>query len=326
MRIVYYSEFPFHRTMLERPYKLGLHSSTMRSTWAEGAEELLNAKPDIVVFSDDVSDKIRAALSSRTIYVFTRHGFSSKNILRKILRRCSIVCVSSDWVKSDICQRYLPPLPEIWVTGFTATDIMWERLNVTRQRDQRSHVLYAPTWDPNLSAHPVVGTSWAREWLTNPQNKLIVKFHPHSVRLERDWVREWLALAKAYPRQLAIPDPDSNIYSFMSEADLLITDTSSVMFYWLALDRPVILVDPKGDHNYWLVDLQGPEWTWRDMGWNVNNAASLLDAIQEAFKHPHRHSNKREVYRQRVFGDHFDGKASQRLVDNLDKLAQSKTI
>ncbi len=122
-----------------------------------------------------------------------------------------------------------------------------------------------------------------------------------------------------------MPHPDTNIYEFMATADILITDTSSVMFYWLAVDRPLILVDPDpGTAKGQFFDPEGPEWHWRDMAHRVTNAGELREAIETCVDGPDSRKEIREVYRTRVFGNRFDGKASERLVGKLVELAQAR--
>jgi len=318
----FYCQHPFHRAMLEEAYQHARASTSLAPHWVERAQHLVAARPRIVVYANTVEDDIRAALSPETLYVFTRHGFSSKHWLAQCLRSCDAACVSSEWVAEDHGRRYCIPPLGYWVTGFPATDALWRNRLEMAPAPGYTTLLYAPTWSPTLSAHPVIGTAWAREWLRPPGRRLIVKLHPHVARGQPDWVAPWNAIRDEFRDRVKFPDADENIYALMPMADLLLSDASSTAFYWLALDRPVVLVDPQppeGDERF---DPEGPEWTWRDMGPRVTRLEELLPALMGAHADPEAYAAQRRVYRDRLYGDLFDGNASARLAARLSRLAE----
>jgi len=219
-------------------------------------------------------------------------------------------------------QRYGERSEKFWVTGFTATDVLWENLQAPPPQGAGRTILYAPTWQPELSAHSVVGTHWSREWLEQGNHRIIVKLHPHTGKVQKQNILDWFNLKQAFPNQVVVPHPDTNIYDLMARSDILVTDTSSVMFYWLAVDNPVILVDPAQASGRFF-DPDGPEWQWRDMGHRVSDSEGLVRAIRTCVDRPDEHKGRRDNYRSRVYGDLFDGKASERLVTKLVELVQA---
>jgi hypothetical protein len=315
--IAFYCRYPFHEAMVRRPFEICRDRLNLPAVMASGDEDLIEAAPGIIVTADHVPDETRQKLAAVPKIVFTRHGFSSKNYLGWILERCDIVCVSSQWVKSDLQKRYPNASPEYWVTGFTALDGMWARLQ-QRNETKATTLLYAPSWNEGLTAHEVIGTSWAKDWLAGGNRRLLVKLHPHT---DGASLRDWLKTAGSSPEQIELLNPDSDVYSIMPEADMLMTDISSTMFYWLALNRPVVLVDPIADKDHPFFDPKGYEWTWRDMGHRAGNAQEVLRALADSELHPNRHARQRRLYRSRVFGQRFDGKASERLAAKIAELA-----
>jgi hypothetical protein len=290
--------------------------------WVEQTQDLVAARPRIVVYANTVQDDVREALPRNALYVFTRHGFSSKNWLVQCLRSCDAACVSSEWVAEDLERRYGVPPMGYWITGFPATDALWRNHLEIAPTPACTTLLYAPTWSEGLSAQPVIGTDWARDWLHDQTHRLIVKLHPHTAAVQPHWVMSWIAVKNEFRGRVLVPDPDENIYGLMPMADLLLSDTSSTPFYWLALDRPVVLVDPQlpeGDERF---DPEGPEWTWRDMGPRVTGVQELLPALMAAAAEPAAYSAQRRVYRDRLYGDLFDGNASARLAARLSQLAE----
>jgi hypothetical protein len=318
----FYCQHPFHRAMLEEAHRHAQALPNLAPIWTERGQDLVNASPRIVVYANTVEDDVRAALPRETVYVFTRHGFSSKNWLAHCLRSCDAACVSSDWIAEDHARRYGAPPLGYWVTGFPATDALWRNHLEIAPAPGQTTLLYAPTWSPGLSAHPLIGTNWAREWLREPTHLLMVKLHPHSEVVRPDWATAWFGLRDEFPGRVCIPQTHLNIYALMPRADLLLSDASSVFFYWLALNRPVVLVDPQppeGDERF---DPEGPEWTWRDMGPRVTRLEELLPALMGAHADPEAYAAQRRVYRDRLYGDLFDGNASARLAARLSRLAE----
>jgi hypothetical protein len=318
----FYCQHPFHRAMLEEAHRHAQALPDLAPSWTERGQDLVDASPRIVVYANTVEDDVRAALPRETVYVFTRHGFSSKNWLAHCLRSCDAACVSSDWIAEDHARRYGAPPLGYWVTGFPATDALWRNHLEIAPAPGQTTLLYAPTWSPGLSAHPLIGTNWAREWLREPTHLLMVKLHPHSQVVRPDWATAWFGLRDEFPGRVCIPHTHLNIYALMPRADLLLSDASSVVFYWLALNRPVVLVDPQppeGDERF---DPEGPEWTWRDMGPRVTRLEELLPALMGAHADPEAYAAQRRVYRDRLYGDLFDGNASARLAARLSRLAE----
>ncbi len=159
--------------MLERPFRLGSTRDRLECLWIDDRQVLADADADFVVSADRVPDIVTGCLSPHTKYVFTRHGFSTKNWLGSCLKACDHACVSSDWVRDDLSERYGEPPEKFWITGFTATDVLWEMLQGAHPRSRTTTILYAPTWQPELSAHSVVGSDWARDWLQVPDRQIV---------------------------------------------------------------------------------------------------------------------------------------------------------
>jgi hypothetical protein len=108
----------------------------------------------------------------------------------------------------------------------------------------------------------------------------------------------------------------------MSMADVLISDASSVPFYYLAFDRPIILINnPKRFDEPRFFDPDGPEWVWRDMATQIDDAAALPGALHRCIEHPEELAERRSFYRERIFGEFTDGRAAIRIARKLRALA-----
>jgi hypothetical protein len=68
-------------------------------------------------------------------------------------------------------------------------------------------------------------------------------------------------------------------------------------------------------------DPRGFEWSWRDMGTQVDSVEDLPAAVSAALSNPQLNADRRAHYRTLLFDDLTDGKAVERLCHNVEELA-----
>lgn len=158
-------------------------------------------------------------------------------------------------------------------------------------------ILYAPTFPPKYTSAPdlfqtIRGLKNRFQWL--------IKFHP---LMNRDVQQQYQKLRNT---NFIICD-DLNIINYMAVADLLITDTSSVAYEFLAFDRPII--------TYRAIARQ-------DKGINIIAAEELIGAIDRAIAEPQEFSENRAKYRNKIH-PYADGKSSQRVISSIEKIIES---
>jgi CDP-glycerol glycerophosphotransferase (TagB/SpsB family) len=134
-------------------------------------------------------------------------------------------------------------------------------------------------------------------------------------------MRTWQEAAAGNPDKVIVMDADADIYSTFPFTDVLVTDASSVMFYFLATDRPAVLVtNPRRFDDMAYFDPEGPEWLWRDFAVEIDRASDLPDAVRRCLERPDEHADRRAFYRTRVFGTLTDGRAAQRIAERVSRL------
>jgi len=105
---------------------------------------------------------------------------------------------------------------------------------------------------------------------------------------------------------------DFDITPYLHAADLLISDTSSVIYEFMLLDKPVISYKTQSRLN---------------KGMNITDPTVLRDAIDWSLANPGNHYEQRKKHIQEI-NPYLDGKISQRLIMNLienkDKLSSVK--
>ncbi|MCH7550533.1 MAG: CDP-glycerol glycerophosphotransferase family protein [Proteobacteria bacterium] len=131
----------------------------------------------------------------------------------------------------------------------------------------------------------------------------------------------WGRLAARDPHVHLIADPAMDIAPYLLSADVLVSDASGVIFQYLALDRPIVLItNPERAKDTAHYDAEAIEWRWRDVGEEITNVADLAAAVDRALADPGKRAGKRAEYRKLLFDDLTDGGAVRRIVEEVSGL------
>ncbi|WP_249523114.1 CDP-glycerol glycerophosphotransferase family protein [Modestobacter marinus] len=122
-----------------------------------------------------------------------------------------------------------------------------------RPAGQRPTVLYAPTWEggqPSMaySSVPTHGEALVRS-LTGAGLRVVYRAHPRTGANRRDVAEADAALRRVFDEPAvqatgSVLDPGGPLTEAFSDADLLITDVSSVAVEWLPTGRPLVVTEP----------------------------------------------------------------------------------
>lgn len=112
-------------------------------------------------------------------------------------------------------------------------------------------VLYAPTWEGFYAASDYcslspIGVQAVRALVAAGRYRVLFKPHPASGQRRADVplaIQEITELLQDGPHAVLPPGPDA-LYDAMEEADVLLTDVSSVLSDWLATGRPYLVTNP----------------------------------------------------------------------------------
>lgn len=94
---------------------------------------------------------------------------------------------------------------------------------------------------------------------------------------------------------------DHDITPYLHAADVLISDTSSVFYEFMLLNKPVISYKTQSRF---------------DKGINISDPTILRDAIDWSLKNPLAHSEQRKAHLKEI-NPYLDGRISERLIDRL---------
>ena len=155
-------------------------------------------------------------------------------------------------------------------------------------------VLYAPTFSKeHESATNLLNT--IPELMSNDEFWLF-KFHE---LMDREVVKRFEALSGKNSRLII----NEEITPYLHAADVMISDTSSVVYEFMLLDKPVITFRTQARE---------------DKGINIKKASELRDALNRSFRNPQEFHEQRMRHLQEI-NPALDGRISERLFEKLEE-------
>ncbi len=323
MRVGIYLHYPFHAKIFKTTVSAVANEHECLTT--SHPLELVRFRPHVVLAAEDISYLHLRAHLPKTIFVHTRHGLASKGIPERSFRAADYVCVTSDQVKEDFLRRGIRPRRGYWTIGYIQMDNLLASPRPTLIPPGRKVILYAPTWHHGLSSLPLLGPR-AVELIkgASPDAFLVIKPHPHVQQGVNPTLSPWMQTlreaASGRDDVHLIEDRSEDIMPWLKAADVMVTDASSVQLEYLALDRPLVLINNPERFASKHYDPEGYEWAWRKMGQQVDDLETLPATVANALENPATGAAGRAVYRDRLFGNTADGRAGERLVAQLRTL------
>lgn len=166
-----------------------------------------------------------------------------------------------------------------------------EKESLLKAHGKKRLVLYAPTFSPSLTSLPHIRES-LRQLVREKDVLLLVKLHPLT---RPEWVEAYKQLAEE--EEHILWRDDHNVTKYQLMADLMISDTSSTVYEFLLLDKPVITLRNVAKQIYW-VDIQRPE--------------ELCDAYETALGDEVYHQKRRWIIEN--YDPYTDGKVGERML------------
>jgi CDP-glycerol glycerophosphotransferase (TagB/SpsB family) len=322
MRVGFFVYLPFHRPILEPTH----------DAVAARAQALLSADPEaLVAFAPDVlvmAGHARLEFFRRrlpgVLAVNVRHGLVTKGVLKRLPRRRSArwfdyVCVGAETGLKSYERNQVTPR-EYWHTGYPQLDPLFRRdpPPALPLDPAKPTVLYAPTWNLGLSSAVMVGPQLVDLIRRKaPCVNVIIKPHPVIGDWRPRWMAWWARLAATEPGVVLVRETHADITPYMLAADVLISDASSAIFEFLALDRPIVLVtNPRHRADPAYVP-DSNLWAWRDVGIEVRDVERLPEAVAQALTGADMHGERRRHYAQILFGPFTDGENHLRVAEKI---------
>ena len=280
--------------------------------------------PDLVFVANRQAVNLRKLFPTAK-FVYTRHGLISKNFVYDAARSCDFVCVSSEDQQKQFVEEGKFREEKVWVTGYSQMDPLFRDEPPTVElplRPDHKCVLYAPTFTRGLSSIPMMLPHMTKAFFNEMKDvDFVIKTHPLTQKTSGEWVIKLQEIAQTFEHVHLVDDIAADIVPLLSGADVLISDVSSVMFQFLALDRPIIALNNPDRLQVKEYDPSGIEWRWRDMATEINNMIDLSATIKACLSDPSKNKKIRETYRNSLFGTMTEGKTGERVLGYVQKLS-----
>ena len=297
-----------------------------------GEENLIDGKADIIFFANpnDIAKDIKS------ITIFLEHGIGTKSTsFYKTIEYFDIYITEGSQKYNTLKTLYPQYEYKLANVGFSKFDEIINFSNEDKEKlfnkykldTNKKTILYAPTFFP--SSIEKMADDFPNEF--NDCN-IIVK--PHYLTYERKRYKKQLNKFykwEQYNNCVVMPLSEYNLVPFLAISDIMISDESSAMFEFAALNKPVV------SNRYFKL-----RWSYYLMPWkltkridkskefyrtildNANNYEETINYTKEALSNPRKLEDKRLKFSKDLCGD-IDGKVSNRIYNVvLNKIKSGK--
>ncbi len=186
--------------------------------------------------------------------------------------------------------------PKLDIYGTEKAKYEAEKQLLLEQNNASKVLLYAPTFSPKLTSAPHLVEQIKSLAKNYPDYLILLKFHP---LMAENWLEVYRKLAQETPN--IIFETEKNIIKFLLMADIMISDTSSVIYEFLLLDKPVITFKNISDNIVW------------ENSFDYNQLESLVasNLTEDPFS-----KTRKEIYNN--YHPYNDGKSAERMVKAVE--------
>ena len=285
--------------------------------------QLLEFDPHVVVVAESHASILRSFLPE-SLLVHVRHGLISKRTAAFGSRVADYICVTNEEMKEWYLNNGGIPRKGFWITGFSQMDPLFRGDSLPLPfplTEGKPVVLYAPTWNHEFTSAGMLGARLVDLVRAGcPDCSIIIKPHPVLFQREPQWIETWRDLSHAHEGVFLVDDASADIAAYLLSADLLVSDASTVIFQYLACDRPIVLITNPERFSSPFYDPEGIEWKWRDVGVEIKNVEALPKAIRTSLADNDARRERRAFYRRKLFGNMTDGRAGKRIAGEIGRL------
>ena len=233
--------------------------------WTNSIQKVYDFSPEVIYVPGNI---VPYYLSGVKIQVF--HGYAAEKKDHWVIRRY----FDTYFTQGPYFTRKFKQLSlkygdfEVLETGWTRQD--WischrsdfenEKVVLLEKYGKKQIVLYAPTFSPKLTSLPLIKDALIK--LAKEKDILLMmKFHPLT---SQQWIDEYRQLAEEHDNIIFVDD--FSVTKYMLMADVMISDTSSTIYEFLLLNKPVITLRAISKDIYWK---------------NIDDPEELCDAFEQ---------------------------------------------
>lgn len=171
-----------------------------------------------------------------------------------------------------------------------------DKNNLLEKFKAKKIILYAPTFSPKLTSAPYL-TEEIKALSENKDFLILMKFHP---LMDENWLAVYKEIADKTNN--IIFETEKNIVKFLLMADILVSDTSSVIYEFLLLDKAVVSFKNISETILWENSLDYSE---------------LIPLVEKNLTTDPFAKERKFIFEN--YHPYNDGKSAQRMVDAVEK-------
>jgi CDP-glycerol glycerophosphotransferase (TagB/SpsB family) len=263
-------------------------------------ETVLNCVDDVIKFNPVASfipgNVIPRFIPGIKVQVF--HGLEWKKKGHFVIRDCfDLYCthgIASTVRFQELAKKH--QFFDVKETGWPKLDNLFNTPKEEYFSDKKPTILFAPTFSPSLTSAPYLYEQITTLVNENKYNWL-VKFHP---KMDEKWIKLYSQLSCD---NLKIIE-SANINSLLQSADIMVSDTSSVIGEFALLGKPVISLNNSQPGNY-LINITEAKELPHALEVALSPSAALISAINHYADELHPYN---------------DGKSSLRILEAVEDI------
>lgn len=226
------------------------------------------------------------------------HGLEWKKKGHFVIRNCfDLYCTHGDATTikfKELAKQH--GFFDVVETGWPKLDYLFTINPAEHFRNQKPKIIYAPTFSPSLTSAPALVEEIKTLVAKNSYN-WIVKFHP---KMAPEWIKEYKAIKADNFKVVESCD----INELLQWADIMVSDTSSVIGEFSLLNKPVISLKNSDPSDY-LIDIQNAQQLPEAITQALTPSKKLLNAISQ-------YANALHPYQ--------DGQSSARILNAVENI------
>ena len=187
--------------------------------------------------------------------------------------------------------------------GKNKAEYLGDKSELLKKYNAKNILLYAPTFSPSLSSAPLLLQEFDKI-ATSKEQLILIKFHD---LMQDDWIEQYKDLVKKHENILLIED--RNILKYLLISDLMISDTSSVVYEFLLLNKPVITLNARSPK---------PAWD------NILSANKLTESVGKNLTTDPFSSKRSQIIAD--YHPYQDGKSSLRMVEAVEDYIKTNGV
>jgi len=193
---------------------------------------------------------------------------------------------------------------EVAETGWPKMDPLFEQHTRTRLKKDRKVVLLTSTFTPRLSAAPVLFET-VRRLAGTGKWKWLINFHP---KMDEGVLDKYRSIQSDH---LVFIETD-DVLPLLKEADIMVSDTSSIISEFLLLHKPVVTFKNRAPGPH-LLDISAPEKLEETIAIGLTHPEPLMKEIKAYSDHIHPYRDGRSSIRVLEATDRFVAKGRDHL-------------